>query len=59
MGILGWRLQKRYDPPKVNNDYNAEWHTKGICRYLSEHKNPHNLVRKLIGMLVQSVYGKE
>lgn len=47
----GWEKSKRYRPPNVNNDFNAEWHAKGVCNYLETIQEPQSLADRLIGMI--------
>ncbi len=54
--ISGVKLSRRYDPPTVNNDYNAEWHVKGVCNYLIKHPAPRSLYQTLVGMLRKAAH---
>jgi hypothetical protein len=47
----GWVKSKRYNPPGVDTDYHAEWHTTGICNYLETKDGPQGLAAKLIAMI--------
>ncbi len=54
--IPGAKFSRRYDPPTVNNDYNAEWHIKGVCNYLIKHPAPRSLYQKLADMLRKAAH---